>query len=53
MLVLGRKPGEYIMINENIKVKVIKDEVSGLRLAIDAPSNIKIVRGEVFNKEKR
>lgn len=51
MLVLGRKPGEYVIIDKNIKVKVIKNEVGELRLAIDAPSDVKIVRGEVFNKE--
>lgn len=51
MLVLGRKPGEYVMINGNIKVKVIKSEIGGLRLAIDAPIDVKIVRGEVFNKK--
>jgi len=52
MLVLGRKPGEYVVINENIKVKVVKSEIGGLRLAIDAPSNVKIVRGETLKKEK-
>ncbi len=45
MLVLGRKPGEYLMIGD-VVVKVIKDE-NGLKLAIDAPSDVKIVRGEV------
>lgn len=52
MLVLGRRPGEYVVINENIIVKVVKDEKSGLRLAIDAPRDIRIVRGELFEKEK-
>lgn len=52
MLVLGRKPGEYIVINEKIKVKVVKSEQGGLRLAIDAPSDVKIVRGEVFEEVK-
>lgn len=40
MLVLGRKPGEYIVINEKIIVKVIKSEEGHLRLAIDAPQDI-------------
>lgn len=52
MLVLGRRPGEYIVINENIIVKVVKDEKSGLRLAIDAPREIKIVRGEIYERER-
>lgn len=52
MLVLGRRPGEYIVINDNIIVKVVKDEKSGLRLAIDAPRDIKIIRGEILEREK-
>lgn len=53
MLVLGRKPGEYVMIGKEIMVKVIRSEEGDLRLAIDAPRSINIVRGEVFeNKDK-
>ncbi|WP_243388527.1 carbon storage regulator [Bacillus kexueae] len=48
MLVLGRKPGEYVVINDNIKVKVVKSNKGDLRLAIDAPKNVPIVRGEVY-----
>lgn len=48
MLVLGRKPGEYIVIDDKIKVAVIRSEEGNLRLAIDAPREIKIVRGEVY-----
>ncbi|MDR3593988.1 carbon storage regulator [Clostridium sp.] len=51
LLVLGRKPGEYVVIGKNIIVKVIKSENGDLRLAIDAPSNIKITRGEVWKEE--
>ena len=55
MLVLGRKPGEYIMIGDNIMVKVVKSENGDLRLAIDAPREVTITRGEVWeqiHKEK-
>jgi carbon storage regulator len=48
MLVLGRKPGEYIVIDGSIIVKVVKSEAGDLRLAIDAPKNIEILRGEIF-----
>lgn len=51
MLVIGRKPGEYVVIGEDIKVKVVKSDDGDLRLAIDAPKNIKIVRGEIYEKE--
>lgn len=53
MLVLGRKPGEYVMIGKDVMVKVIRSEEGDLRLAIDAPKHVNIVRGEVFeNKDK-
>ena len=52
MLVLGRKPGEYIVIDDKIKVKVVKGENGQLRLAIDAPKEMKIVRGEVWEENR-
>lgn len=52
MLVLGRKPGEYIVIGDNIKVKVVKSDNGDLRLAIDAPKDIKITRGEVWEQQQ-
>lgn len=51
MLVLGRKPGEYIMIGNDVMVKVIKSDEGDLRLAINAPKDIIIVRGEVLEKQ--
>lgn len=51
MLVIGRKPGEYVMIGENIKVKVVKSEAGDLRLAIEAPKDIKITRGEIYEEQ--
>lgn len=51
MLVLGRKPGEYVVIDNKIFVKVVKTESGQLRLAIDAPKDIPIVRGEIYEKQ--
>lgn len=53
MLVLGRKPGEYVRIGENIIVKVVRSEDGDLRLAIDAPKDINIVRGEIYESQQR
>lgn len=50
MLVIGRKPGEYVVINNQIIVKVIKNTDGKLRLAIDAPKEVSIVRGENYKK---
>jgi len=52
MLVLGRRPGEYVMINDNIMVKVVRSDEGDLRLAIDAPREVRIIRGELYEKEK-
>lgn len=51
-LVLGRKPGESIIINGNIRVTVIKTEDSLLRLSIEAPKEVSIVREEMLTKEQ-
>lgn len=50
MLAMGRKPGEYIMIGDDIMVKVISTD-GMLRLAIDAPKDVRIRRGEVYERE--
>ncbi|AET69672.1 carbon storage regulator (could also regulate swarming and quorum sensing) [Desulfosporosinus orientis DSM 765] len=52
MLVLGRKPGEYVIIDDNIMVKVVKSAEGDLRLAIDAPKQMKILRGEIYEQQK-
>lgn len=49
MLSLGRNPGQYIVIDGNIVVQVVS--VDGmLRLAIDAPRDVLIERGENYEK---
>lgn len=53
MLVLGRKPGEYVMIGQDVMVKVIKSEDGDLRLAIDAPRSVNIVRGELYERQTK
>ncbi len=51
MLVIGRRPGEYVVIDDNIIVKVVKSDEGDIRLAIDAPKDIRIVRGELYEQE--
>lgn len=52
MLVLGRKPGQYIVINDSIIVKVVKSANGDLRLAIEAPRDIGIIRGEIYEAQE-
>ena len=47
MLVLQRKKGESLLLGENIRVSVVDVGADGVRLAIDAPKEIKILRAEL------
>ncbi len=52
MLVLGRNLGDTIIINENITIKFMKGKGADFKVAIDAPKDVKIVRGEVDERQK-
>jgi len=47
MLVLTRKVGERIQIGDNITVVVTKSAGNRVTLGIEAPKNVRIVRGEL------
>ena len=47
MLVLSRKVGERIQIGDNVTVVVNRISGNRITLAIEAPREIKIVRGEI------
>lgn len=49
MLVLSRKIGESIKIGDNITIRVADVRGDVVRIAIDAPKEIKIYRGEVYD----
>ena len=48
MLVLTRKPQEKIRIGEGITITVIKTKGSGVRLGIEAPADVPVLRGELL-----
>jgi carbon storage regulator CsrA len=52
MLVLSRKLDEGITIGDDIKVKIISIEKGIVKLGIDAPKNISIVRNELLEDVK-
>ena len=47
MLVLSRKAGERIRIGDNITIVVNRVVGSRVSVGIEAPSNVRIVRGEL------
>ncbi len=48
MLVLSRKKGESIIIQDNIEVTVLAVEGDTVRIGISAPKHIDIFRKEVY-----
>ncbi len=52
MLILTRRLGESIIIEDNIKVTVIDINNQQIKLGIDAPKHITISREEVAKKVK-
>ena len=47
MLVLSRKPGERILIGDNVKITVVRIGPNTVRLGIDAPRDVPVVREEI------
>jgi len=52
MLVLSRKLDESIVIGEDIEVKIISIEKGVVKLGIEAPKSISIVRSELLQDVK-
>lgn len=50
MLVISRKKGESIIIGDNIEVTVVKLDDGTVKLAIDAPRDITILRKELYKE---
>ena len=52
MLVLSRKIDESIVIGDDITIKVISIEKGVVKLGVDAPKNVSIVRNELLEDVK-
>jgi carbon storage regulator len=52
VLVLTRKKGQSIIIGDNIKIKIVSINPSGVEIGIEAPRDINIVREELLEKVK-
>ena len=53
MLILSRKPGETVVIDGRIRVKVIRVEGDVVKIGIDAPAEVSIHREEVYDEIQR
>lgn len=52
MLVLKRKAGESIIVADNIEIKIIEVEEGRIKIGIDAPKEVSIIRKEVLDETK-
>lgn len=52
MLVISRKNGQKIMINDNIVITVVESRNGQCKIAIDADRDVKIYREEIYYQIK-
>jgi len=51
MLVLSRKPGERILIGDDIAITIVRIGPNTVRLGIEAPRDLNIVREELCARD--
>lgn len=52
MLVLSRRFNEEIKIGGNITIKILSITENSVKIGIDAPKEVQLYRGEVYEKVK-
>ena len=52
MLVLSRKPNESIIIDGNITVSVLRVDNDNVRIGVEAPLEIPVMRKEIYEEIK-
>lgn len=50
MLILSRKVDESIIIDGNIEIKIVELEDGKVKIGIEAPRNIEIMRKELYTR---
>lgn len=50
MLILSRRPGDAIVIGDGIRVVVLECDRRGVRLGIEAPPEVSILREEIVRQ---
>ena len=48
MLILTRKPGESLYIGDDVKVTIVEIKGNQIRVGVDAPSDLRIYREEIY-----
>ena len=53
MLVVTRRPGEWLQIGDDIQVHIVGVQGNQVRIAIDAPRSVKVLRNELIEDDAR
>ncbi len=51
MLVLTRKANEQILIGDDIKITLVRVRGNSVRIGIEAPREVRVVRGELADRD--
>ncbi|MEM6471148.1 MAG: carbon storage regulator [Planctomycetota bacterium] len=51
MLILSRKVDQEILIGDDVRLTVVRIDANRVRIGIDAPDEVRILRGELAAKE--
>lgn len=52
MLILSRKSGQKLIINDNIIISILETSNGNVKIGIEAPSETKIYREEIYQAVK-
>lgn len=52
MLVLSRKTEESIVVDGNVTITILKVNGGRVRIGVEAPENVRILRGELVENDK-
>jgi carbon storage regulator len=52
MLILTRKPGESVIIEESVRITVLEVRGSQVKLGIQAPPEVRVNREEVLERQR-
>jgi len=53
MLVLTRRPGESIVVGQDVIITVIEIKGGQVRIGIDAPRNVQVHREEIYEQVRQ
>ena len=53
MLILTRRPGEAIVINGDIRVRILSIEGERVKLGVEAPREVPVLRQELLDEVRR